>query len=321
MKHQGLWVGAFVLVAAALIVAAVLWLSGSSLFNTQLRAVIYFEGSVSGLYVGAPVTFRGVNVGQVDAIGIEVDARTLAARIPVRVRLQPDRLRFDNGAPSALPDLPQLVKRGLRARLVAQSFVTGQKFIDLDFVPDSPATLVSGGRELEIPALADRFGALIDQVAELPLRQTVQELRDTLKSLQLTLDSTRDALGATARELSQTATEARTTLAVASGALQKVQGHAEATLSSITRLSETTQKVVLGTQPELQRTLASAREAAESASLAMRRVAELTAPGAGIRADLDSAVRDLSQAARSFREWSEILEQQPNAVIFGSERR
>ncbi|MCV5949534.1 hypothetical protein OFN94_32490, partial [Escherichia coli] len=79
------------------------------------------------------------------------------------------------------------IRRGLRARLVAQSFVTGQKFIDLDFLPDQPARMIGRGREPEIPAVADRFGALIEQVAELPLRETVADLRNTLQALQTTL--------------------------------------------------------------------------------------------------------------------------------------
>ena len=73
-------------------------------------------------------------------------------------------------------------------------------------------------------------------------------------------------------------------------------------------------------QPELQRTLNGTREAAESARLAMNRVAEMTSPNASLRGDLDAAVRDLSQAARSLREWSEMLEEKPNAIIFGTRR-
>ena len=77
---------------------------------------------------------------------------------------------------------------------------------------------------------------------------------------------------------------------------------------------------MLGVRPELQQTLTSAREAAESARLATSRVAEMTAPGAPLRDDLEAAVRDLSQAARGLRDWSELLEEQPNAVIFGTRR-
>jgi paraquat-inducible protein B len=328
MKRNALLVGAFVIAALLITVTAVLWLSGNNLFQQQTRAFVFFEGSVSGLYVGAPVTFRGVAVGQVDDIGIEVDSQTLQARLPVRVRLRPDAVRMSDRAEKGPPELSTLVERGLRARLVAQSFVTGQKSIELDFLPDAPAVFVSDNRAEEIPTQGDRFGALIDQVAELPLRDTVQDLRTTLQALQRTLDSTQTTLDVTARELSSTASQARETLVVATEAIRQVQGNANRTLSSVTQLagsmtqlSDTTRETVVGLQPEVQRTLAGAREAAETARLAMSRVAELTAPGAPLRGDLDAAVRDLSQAARGLRDWSELLEEQPNAVIFGAERR
>jgi paraquat-inducible protein B len=327
MKRNALLIGAFVLAALTMIVVGVLWLSGNNLFKKQQEAMIYYRGNVSGLYVGAPVTFRGVAVGQVEEIGIQVDRDSLNSLIPVRIRLQPDALRFKrNGADSAI-DLPTLVQRGLRARLVAQSFVTGQKSIELDFVPDTPDTLVGDGRRPEIPALGDRFGALIDQVADLPLRDTVQEMRDTVKelrgtlvSVQHTLDSSQQLLAGAAGELAKTGRESRVTLQVANEAVRQVQENTAATLASITQLSDVTRNTVTAAQPELQRTLQGAREAAESARLAMNRVAEMTAPNAPLRGDLDAAVRDLSQAARGLRDWSELLEEKPNAVIFGNKR-
>lgn len=323
IKKQALLVGSFVIGALALVVAAILWLSDTNLFQTQLRAVIYFRGSVSGLYIGAPVTFRGVQVGQVDQIDIQVDHGSLEARIPVRLRIRPDAVTFSRNGEQAV-DLPDLVQRGLRARLVAQSFVTGQKSIDLDFVPDAlpPQNLTAGpGGAAEIPAVADRFDALFDQLAELPLRETVRDLRLTLDVLRLTLDSTRKTLDVASSEVAETAAEARKTLAVASSSLLQVQGSAQSALASMARLTDTTREAVQTAQPELQRSLDGARQAADQARLAMTRVAELTAPGAPLRSDLDGAVRDLSQAARSLREWAELLEDQPNAVIFGSERR
>lgn len=320
MKRHALLVGSFVIGALALIVVTIVWLSGASLFQQQVYAVVHFQGSVKGLYVGAPVTFRGVPVGQVESIGIEVDEKSLDARIPVRISLRESSVRLDNVQADAGLDLPVLVKRGLKARLIAQSFVTGQKLIDLDFLPNTPATVQGGTRDPEIPAVADRFGALVDQVAELPLRETVQDLRNTLHAVQATLDSTRATLELSARELADTAGEARRTLSVASSALGDLQGQAAATLASVTRLSDTTRDSLLALRPDVQETLRGARSAAESARLAMDRVAELTAPGAPLRADLDSAVRDLSQAARGLREWSELLEEKPNAVIFGADR-
>lgn len=320
MKRNALLVGTFVIGALALVVFGIVSLGGGDPFQQRLRAVIYFHGSVSGLYVGAPVTFRGVPVGQVESIGVEFEQGSLAPRIPVRVRLQTDAIRVAEPGRDRSLALPELIRRGLRARLVAQSFVTGQKFIDLDFLPDQPARMIGRGREPEIPAVADRFGALIEQVAELPLRETVADLRNTLQALQTTLATAERTLQSSSGEIAATAQETRRMLAQAGRTLQELQASAQATLGSVTRLADSTRETVQDARPELQQGLRSAREAAEAARVAMTRVQELTATGTPLRADLDAAVRDLSQAARGLREWSELLQEQPNAVIFGSDR-
>ncbi len=327
MKRNALLIGAFVIVALVMAVIGALWLSGNNLFKKQQEAMIFYKGNASGLYVGAPVTFRGVAIGQVESIGIEVDRETLKALMPVRIRLQPSALRFNGAKDDTSFDLPALVQRGLRARLVAQSFVTGQKSIELDFVPDTPATLVGDSSRPEIPALPERFGALIDQVADLPLRETVQEVRDTVKelrdtlvSVQHTLDGSRKVLTDVSGQIAQAGAASRDTLKAASDAIRQVQVNSAATLDSVSKLTDAARQTVLAAQPDLQRTLAGTREAAESARLAMTRVAELTAPDASLRGDLDAAMRDLSQAARGLRDWSELLEEKPNAVIFGNKR-
>ena len=327
MKRNALLIGAFVIAALAMVVIGVLWLSGNDLFKKQQEAMIYYKGNVTGLYVGAPVGFRGVSIGQVENIDIQVDSATLKALVPVRSRLRTDALHFSGADKGAPVDLPTLVQRGLRARLVAQSFVTGQKSIELDFVPNTPATLIGGGTRPEIPALAERFGALIDQVAELPLADTVQEIRETVKelrgtltSVQRTLDGTQKVLASASNEVGQAGNASRETLRVASEAIRQVQVNSAATLASITQLSDATKQTVVAAQPDLQRTLAGTREAAESAKVAMNRVAEMTAPDAALRAYLDAALRDLSQPARGLRDWSELLEEKPNAVIFGNKR-
>ena len=164
-------------------------------------------------------------------------------------------------------------------------------------------------------------------MADLPLRDTVQDLRETIKQLRetltavrTTLDSTGQVLAAAAQEVGKTGTESRVTLQAATEAIRQIEARSTATLSSIEKLAGTAQGTVASVQPELQRTLVGSREAAESARLALSRIAEMTAPGASLRGDLDTSVRDLSQAARSLRDWSELLEEKPNAIIFGTKR-
>lgn len=323
MKRNALLVGGFVLAAFVLIVVGVLTLGGADLFAQRSKAIVYFQGSVRGLYVGAPITFRGVKIGEVQSIGIQVDPQTLVARIPVELNLSADVLRLGDEPAPRTRDIPGLVQRGLRARLIVQSVVTGQTAVDLDFKPNTPLHLVAGGRGKvpEIPAVRDRLEALIEQASEIPLADIVKEVRQTVKSLDVALNSTRQVVEASGKEFAATAAQARQAMAATTGAVQAVQVQATSTLASIERLSETSRGVVLSAQPDLQLTLAATRDAAESAREAMDQFAGLTAAGTPLRADLEGAVRDLSLASRSLRGLADQLDRRPNALVFGKENR
>jgi len=176
--------------------------------------------------------------------------------------------------------------------------------------------------------VADRFGALIDQVANLPLRDTVADMRQainqlegTLVAVQKTLDGAQGVLAGASKELQLTGAESRKTLVAATEAIRQLQGSSQATLKSITQLADASHQTVLAAQPELQRTLVGARQASETAKLTMERLADVAAPGAPLRGDLESTLNDLSQAARSLRSLSEQLEERPNAIIFGNPRQ
>ena len=326
MKSASLIIGAFVIAALVLAFGGILWLSGSELFETHLRAIIYFQDGVAGLYKGAAVTFRGVPVGQVESIGLEVDEDTHTVRIPVLVRLSTDTITFKHGQHARVPlaDLQGAVRDGLRAKLVSQSLVTGQKAIELNMVAHAATVVLAPNALPEIPVVADRFGVLEDQLAELPLREIVQELRNTMQSFRTTLATANGTLAVASttlvgagHELSGVGAQARQTLAAANAAIVRVQGNAEVSLSAVTRLADNASGTISGIRPDLVLSLSGTRDAAESARLAMARVAELTAPGAPLRSDIDGAVADLAQAARGLRDWTELLQEQPNAIIFG----
>ena len=326
MNKSALWIGSFVLGGLALATAAVLWLSGSNLFDSDRHAVLHFDNGVPGLYKGAPVTYLGVVIGQVESIGLEVNQQTLKARIPVHIRISKSVVTFTGGKaydPERI-SVPELVQRGLRAKLVSQSLVTGQKSIELNMVPDAPPVKVSADPVPEIPVVADRFDALVDQLAVLPLRDVVKELRNTMTSMRETLSAARETLSianatvnSAGRELGVASVETTRTLTAATAAIVQVEAGAKGALDSVTRLADTAQGTVLAAQPELMRTLTGTTQAADSARLAMERVAEMAAPDAALRSDLGSAVADLGQAARGLRDWSELLQEQPNAIIFG----
>ena len=140
-------IGAFVLGAAALTLAALLLLGLGDLWRDKLRAVLYFEGSVRGLNVGSAVMFRGVQVGRVVGIKLYMDPSSGEALIPVLVEFTPDVV-----LPSRSPDeqldpdeaLDLMIEKGLKGRLETQSLLTGLLMIEMDMLPDEPVLGVVG---------------------------------------------------------------------------------------------------------------------------------------------------------------------------------
>jgi paraquat-inducible protein B len=141
-------VGAFVLGAIALVLGAIVLLSSGNWFEPKSRFTVFFPGSVRGLNKGAPVTFRGVRIGEVKEVtafltGREDPLIQIEAVIEVRTNVveSPAGMArpFDGMTPAELA--AALIARGARARLLSQSLLTGQKYIDLDFLPEEPARL------------------------------------------------------------------------------------------------------------------------------------------------------------------------------------
>jgi ABC-type transporter Mla subunit MlaD len=90
-------IGAFVVGAVALVVVGVLLLGGAKWLTEKRTFVAYFEGSVKGLNVGAPVEFQGVRVGsvtdmQLQFLTAEKDSDQLICHVDTRVTPMVDNL-------------------------------------------------------------------------------------------------------------------------------------------------------------------------------------------------------------------------------------
>jgi paraquat-inducible protein B len=184
-------IGAFVLGGVALAVASVLLLGGREWFKRPLTCVMGFDGSVAGLTVEAPVSFRGVQVGKVASI----ELRPGTPVIVVVAHIDPSPVR---GMPAGLTParteriIQDLVQQGLRAQLQIQSLVTGQLSVGLDYHRDSPATRVGlDEASCEIPtvpsAIADLHGrvkTILANAADIPLKDMAAAAARTLDAVE-----------------------------------------------------------------------------------------------------------------------------------------
>ena len=194
-------------------------LSTQIVYQNTLKYVMYFNGSVRGLTVGAPVQLRGIPIGKVTEINLELDKKTAEIRIPVTVELEPERIKEVNND-NHISDkdiMERLINKGLRAQLQTGSLLTGQLLVDLDFHPKSKIVL-SDNKSVypEFPTTAsslDQFthsaNIIMDKVAKLPLEdltveanKTLQTLQGTSKAATVMLDSTEKTMASAHQILS-----------------------------------------------------------------------------------------------------------------------
>ena len=165
-KKNAFYLGLFVLGALLVLLILLLSVGGQNIFTQKVNYILYFDKSVKGLNVGAPVMFRGVRVGQVEAIQFAKQLkkrRGVSWPIEVTIALDPVSLDvgkdndynsssfIDSTARNALLLFhgQRLVKEWMQtmvadnslcAWLQTLSLLTGQLYIELDFDYEYPPT-------------------------------------------------------------------------------------------------------------------------------------------------------------------------------------
>ena len=164
------------------------------------RIDMIFNQSVRGLKVGAPVEFRGMELGKVYDIDLEFDTDQRRFHIHVKANLYPRR--FGNAYDSIMTvgratDYPgqlllgPMVKHGLRAQLQAGNLLTGQQFVALDFFPDAdPVEFDATLQPVVIPTIPGNFDRLQEQISAIvtklnavPFEGISKDLRSGLASM------------------------------------------------------------------------------------------------------------------------------------------
>jgi ABC-type transporter Mla subunit MlaD len=128
--------GLFVIVSVVVLAGLLFALGGRDLFQHTFIFETYFNNSVAGLELGAPVRFRGVPLGQVTQI--LTSAATYERDVPLSSRREyiVVRVKVNLSAREAAQmrkDAVALAARGLRAQTQLAG-ITGQQYLALDFM-------------------------------------------------------------------------------------------------------------------------------------------------------------------------------------------
>lgn len=317
-KANPIVIGSFVVAAIALAVLGVLIFGSGQLFRHTSKYVCFFPGAVDGLAVGAPVRFKGVDIGSVTEIRLRLaaDQGRLTAeqvnqgiRIPVTIEIDHEKMA-SSGGQREIDDaaIKELVDLGLRAQLNAQSLVTGLLFVQLDFHPELTAEFVlpADASIREIPTIPTTLEqvqsaatAIIKKLEELHFDRMVNSVNDLLDGVNGLVRNPQ--VKATVEMLPKTVENVNTTLASIRSLAVSFDGRQGPLLDSLRATSE------------------SAAAALKQARSTFETVQVFIDPNSTAAVQLSASLEEIASAARAVRLLADYLERNPGALVRGKQ--
>jgi paraquat-inducible protein B len=299
-------IGGFVVLAVILMAASLVVFGSGKFFQKTVKCVMFFNESVKGLSVGAPVLFQGVQIGSVTSIVLQVDPAKMQLRIPVIIEYEPDKFQVGVGDRTmprdARKNIPKLIEKGLRAQLAMQSFITGQLIIQLDFYPGTPVTLQGIDKNyIEIPTIPSTSAKLAEALEKLDLKGLEKHLESTLDGIDRFVNN--PDLSASVRALKDSLQDARQLLTRVDRQVDPVSDDVKKTVKDIGKLAANIDARVGGVAGGFDKTMSAAKGViSEDSPLVV---------------ELQNTLKEISAMSRSFRLLADYLEQHPETLIRG----
>lgn len=254
----------------------------------QSYYVEFFE-SIRGLSVGAPVEFRGIQIGSVSDIQLKVSPNQMNFSTMVGVTIERERLGLTGQVPKDLDiQIRKMVDDGLRVQLKTGNLLTGQLLVDVNYYPDAPKVdetrynnlLVIPSLPSSSQAVIDGVTSIIKQIDALPIKEIGQSLQGSLLGIEKLVNNP---------DLQQ-----------AMQSIRQISANVETT----------THNLNTDTMPEVTDTLEELHNL----------IAELEgwiSADSPLKENLLRSLQEIGKAARSINSLSEMLERHPEALIHG----
>lgn len=305
-------IGGFVVLAVAILATSLVVFGSGKFFRKTNTYVLFFDESVKGLSVGAPVLFQGVQVGSVTNIVIQADFKQLKAHIPVFIEIEPGRFQVSESQEKHRDPrmvAQKLIEAGLRAMLAMQSLITGQLLIELDFFPNTPVVLRNLDKEaIELPTIPSTTARLARALEKIDLTVLQQKLESALSGVDKFVND--PDLMATVRDLRETMQSTRKLVARLDKQVEPLAKNMKNTIKSVGKLAQDFDPRMKELSANLEKTLSTLNKTLVTARGAISEDAPLMV-------DLENTLRELAAMSRAVREFTSFLDQQPESLIRG----
>ena len=304
-------IGAFVVSGVVLAVTAVILFGSGRVFDNTESFVSFFPGSVSGLPVGANVSFRGVRVGTVTEVLLSLDSSAVIGGrdvgIPVVFEVDETMIRqrglaLDLGDPD---EVQRLLGLGLSAQLDSESLLTGRMYVSLDFRPDQNPVFV--GAQSEYPEVPTVGSSMAD---------VTERLRDIAERLsRVDIDRVSEVMYSTLEGLNSVATSDE--LQGMPGEIDQVLANLDVTITTVRTLAANVDETIGPMRAQAAATAEQAEASLAEVEQTVQSFREVMDPNAPLVVGLVGTLQELQEAARALRRVSELIERDPAMLVRG----
>jgi paraquat-inducible protein B len=165
-------------------------------YKRELYFWVYFDESIRGLSVGAPVEFRGLKIGEVVNFSLIGNADTAEFKIPILIKVEPERFTIIGKSKTKdndvnVPVFEKLLKKGFRAQLKSGNLITGELYIDLNLYPDLPPAplkkeygfYIIPSIPATIESLKNNLQSVLKEIASIPFEKIGKEMKAILEDI------------------------------------------------------------------------------------------------------------------------------------------
>ena len=265
---------------------------------------VHFNGAAGELKDGAAVELRGFRVGTVTRVHLEYDASTGTLRAPVQLALDPSLLGITGASavngdwrPAVDGMLKRLIAQGLRARLTQDPPLVGPGKVSLDVVTNAPSAaltedngvaIIPSSASSDIEAITAGANQVIAKINDLPIKQIGEQVRGIATRINALTASSSPQINDSLKHIDR----------------------------SVAQIDRTLKQV----SPQIGPLVKQLRETANSADQAVAAANRTLGGDASSQNDLQTALRELTDTARSVRALADYLDAHPEALIRGKQK-
>lgn len=299
------FIGAFVFGSLILLCAAFFLLGYGKFTSQRVSFALFFDSSLRGLTIDSPVFFKGVPIGSVRSIYIVPNSSGDTFKTVVIIELNDsaggvDSVHENHNFLHFMDDekyVKSLISQGLRAKLSTASLITGQLVVELAMTANPEPLTERDIRKfnglIQIPTLPNVFDSILSNVENLPLHEISSQLLLLLQNLntltaELNLPELRNNFNQVVLNMNGIQHETKNTLQEFNALGKLLNQKLPSILNQINSFTKNS--------------------------------AQMTQDDSALMQELFMTMQALREAANSISYLAKLLENQPDALIFGKAR-